>query len=79
MTSFLDEGTDVKPLLCLTFVDLYGSCTNADNGGCYRTGAHRNIPPAMSARLRTFQKFSFTYGRVKIRAKMPAGDWLWPG
>jgi len=37
-----------------------------------------DIPPVMSARLRTFQKFSFQFGRVVIRAKMPVGDWLWP-
>ena len=59
--------------------DLYGTCTNDDNGGCYRTGAAGNIPAAMSARLRSYQRYSFTYGRVVIRAKMPVGDWLWPG
>jgi len=57
---------------------LYGTCTNTDNNGCYRTGAAGNIPPVMSARLRTFQKFSFLHGRVVVRAKMPVGDWLWP-
>jgi hypothetical protein len=68
---FMQYGT-------LNVWDLYGTCTNEDNGGCYRTGAARNIPPVMSARLRTYQKFSFTYGRVVISAKMPVGDWLWP-
>jgi len=62
--------------------DLYGTCTNNDNGGCYRSGnlagGPGDIPPVMSARLRTFQRFSFTYGRVVISAKMPVGDWLWP-
>jgi len=62
--------------------DLYGTCTNEDNGGCYRAGnlagGAGDIPPVMSARVRTFQKFSFTYGRVVISAKMPVGDWLWP-
>jgi len=61
--------------------DIYGSCTNADNGGCYRTGYNvgtGDIPPATSARLRTFQKFSFRFGRAVIRAKISVGDWLWP-
>lgn len=58
--------------------DLYGTCTNSDNDGCYRTGAAGNIPPTISARLRTYQRFSFLYGRVVISAKMPVGDWLWP-
>jgi beta-glucanase (GH16 family) len=62
--------------------DLYGTCTNQDNGGCWRAGnlagGAGNIPPVMSARLRTAHKFSFKYGRVVVRAKMPVGDWLWP-
>jgi len=32
----------------------------------------------MSARLRTVNSFYFQYGRVEVRAKLPAGDWLWP-
>ena len=56
----------------------YGSCTNSDNNGCYRTGANGDIPPVMSARLRSYQRFSFTWGRVVVSAKMPVGDWLWP-
>ena len=32
----------------------------------------------MSARLRTVNSFSFRYGRVEVRAKIPSGDWLWP-
>lgn len=59
--------------------DLYGTCTMEENGGCYRTGATNNIPPTMSARLRTYQRFSYTFGRAVVRAKMPVGDWTWPG
>lgn len=55
-------------------------CTNPSDFGCERTGTPTNIiNPIKSARLRTVQSFSFTYGRVEVRAKMPAGDWLWPG
>jgi len=57
---------------------LYGTCTMSENNGCVRTGAAGNIPPTMSARLRSYQRFSFRFGRVEIRAKMPVGDWLWP-
>ena len=32
----------------------------------------------MSAAMRTPLSFAFTYGRVEARAKMPAGDWIWP-
>jgi len=44
-----------------------------------RSGAGGNIiNPVMSARLRTVESFSFKYGKVEVRAKLPAGDWLWP-
>lgn len=36
------------------------------------------IPPVKSARIRTSQSFSFKYGTVEVRAKLPRGDWLWP-
>jgi hypothetical protein len=71
-------GQDFMQFGTLNVWDNYGICTNEDNNGCFRTGAAGNIPAAMSARLRTFQKFSFTHGRVVISAKMPVGDWLWP-
>jgi len=32
----------------------------------------------ISGKLTTVQSFSFTYGRVEVRAKLPKGDWLWP-
>eukprot|EP00475_Leptophrys_vorax_P045444 TRINITY_DN941_c0_g2_i5.p1 TRINITY_DN941_c0_g2~~TRINITY_DN941_c0_g2_i5.p1 ORF type:complete len:363 (-),score=111.87 TRINITY_DN941_c0_g2_i5:48-1136(-) len=66
-------------------MDLWGStpadaCTANNFYGCERTsGAGGNyINPVQSARIRTVNSFSFTYGRVEIRAKLPKGDWLWP-
>jgi len=54
-------------------------CTNPAFYGCERTGAGGNlINPTMSARLRTVNSFSFKYGRIEVRARLPAGDWLWP-
>jgi beta-glucanase (GH16 family) len=35
--------------------------------------------PITSARLRTKGSFSFKYGRLETMARMPAGDWIWPG
>ena len=46
---------------------------------CYRVPGPDIISPIQSARLRTINSFSFTYGTVVVRAKMPRGDWLWPG
>ncbi|CAH2992139.1 unnamed protein product [Chilo suppressalis] len=54
-------------------------CTNPAWFGCERTGTPNNVlNPIKSARLRTVNSFSFRYGIVEVRAKMPAGDWLWP-
>jgi len=54
-------------------------CTNPAFYGCERSGSGGNvINPAMSARIRTTESFNFRYGRVEVRAKLPAGDWLWP-
>jgi beta-glucanase (GH16 family) len=54
-------------------------CTDSSNWGCDRTGSYDNIiNPIRSARVSTWESFAFKYGTVEIRAKMPAGDWLWP-
>lgn len=48
--------------------------------GCKRKGTPENIiNPIRSARVRTLGSFSFKYGRLEVVAKMPTGDWLWPG
>ncbi|KAF0705170.1 hypothetical protein As57867_007092, partial [Aphanomyces stellatus] len=65
-------------------VDLWGDspatqCTSNYNQGCLQTGnAARILPPVMSAMLRTEKSFSFRYGRVEVRAKLPSGQWLRP-
>ena len=54
-------------------------CTSNDFYGCTRsTSGTTIINPIASARLRTAENFSFKYGRVEVRAKLPLGDWLWP-
>jgi hypothetical protein len=63
----------------LNGADIYGSCTDDTNSGCLRSGANGDIPPVASAVLTTVDSFSFKYGRVLVRAKLAAGDWLWPG
>lgn len=37
------------------------------------------LGPVKSARILSVNSFSFKYGKLEIRAKMPVGDWLWPG
>lgn len=65
-------------------IDLWGGsdanvCTQNEWYGCERIGNPVNIiNPVTSARLRSSRGFSFRYGRVEVRARMPKGDWLWP-
>lgn len=54
-------------------------CTNSQWFGCDRTGSKEHIiNPVRSARISTINSFAFKYGTIEVRAKMPAGDWLWP-
>lgn len=54
-------------------------CTESYNYGCDKQGTPDNIiNPIRSARLSSMNSFAFKYGTLEFRAKMPAGDWLWP-
>ena len=54
-------------------------CTQSNWYGCDRQGTVDHIiNPIQSARVSTWDSFRFKYGMLEIRAKMPAGDWLWP-
>lgn len=58
-----------------------GTCTSSDVTQC---AIHSNssinliIPPIRSARLTTKFSANVKYGKLEVRAKFPAGDWLWP-
>jgi len=54
-------------------------CTGYGASECEKQASYPYIlPPAYSGRLRTLGSFSFTYGRIQVRAKLPSGDWTWP-
>jgi len=54
-------------------------CTGGAFYGCSRTSSKDSyLNPVQSAAIRTAHAFSFKYGRVEVRAKLPRGDWLWP-
>ncbi|KAI9558646.1 hypothetical protein GHT06_015435 [Daphnia sinensis] len=60
-------------------LDLNNEGCNIDwNGGCVIQSGEEIINPIQSARIVTSKSFSFTYGTVEVRAKMPKGDWIWP-
>lgn len=53
-------------------------CTSTANN-CVRQAKGANIlPPIVSGRMTT-RSLAFTYGTIHIRAKLPQGDWLYPG
>lgn len=55
-------------------------CTDDNKANCEcQAGGDVIINPVRSARLTTEKSFSFKYGRVEVIAKVPQGDWLWPG
>lgn len=37
------------------------------------------LPPVVTAKFRSNKSFNFKYGKVEIRAKLPKGDWMFPG
>ena len=55
-------------------------CTSNMDYGCSRIagGGGNYLNPIKSARIRTVNGFTFTYGKVEVRARLPKGDWLWP-
>ncbi|XP_043271804.1 beta-1,3-glucan-binding protein-like [Venturia canescens] len=60
-------------------LDLSESCTGSVPLECNRRAIGSSIlPPIISARLTTKKSFHFRYGKIEIRAKFPAGDWLYP-
>ena len=58
---------------------MWGSCMYPLNTGrgCVRSGQDGLLPPVMSGMI--MSKATMKYGSLEIRAKMPKGDWLWPG
>lgn len=38
----------------------------------------RILPPVTSAQISTVESFSFVYGAIEVKAKLPKGDWLYP-
>ena len=59
------------------FSELWGHCTNGDRYGCVRHGRNGLLPPVMSGKIKS--KHVVKYGKVTVRAKIPKGDWIWPG
>ncbi|KAI4470287.1 glycosyl hydrolase-related [Holotrichia oblita] len=60
-------------------LDLGVNCTSTEPHECVQKPvAYFILPPVLSGRINTKPSFSFLYGRVDIRAKLPEGDWIYP-
>lgn len=84
-TSYVDRGKlFLKPVMNPLNVesdalDLKPACQSVNWWDCFRQGSVENIlPPVLSAKVHTKETFAFKYGRVEVRAKMPAAQWTWP-
>ncbi|GBP49632.1 Beta-1,3-glucan-binding protein [Eumeta japonica] len=55
-------------------------CTgNLDTTECSRRASGSQIlPPVITSKITTKHKFNFKFGRVEVRARLPAGSWLLP-
>ncbi|XP_041986269.1 uncharacterized protein LOC121738350 [Aricia agestis] len=59
------------------YLNLTDGCTSNLKAECEMQPSGASIlPPLVSGRMTS--KFAFKYGTVKIRAKLPKGDWLYP-
>ncbi|XP_018800712.1 PREDICTED: gram-negative bacteria-binding protein 3-like [Bactrocera latifrons] len=62
--------------------DIGPRCTGrANSEECVRDGSatsYLSIPPFIAAQFSTKEHFSFKYGRVDIRAKLPRANWVFP-
>ncbi|GAB5360655.1 hypothetical protein AAMO2058_000645800 [Amorphochlora amoebiformis] len=76
---FFNESPTTQNLVLQPGGTFPDQCTDGNDFGCRRQTAGANIiNPIQSARVSTKNSFSFRYGRVEAKAKLPKGDWLWP-
>ncbi|XP_026734113.1 beta-1,3-glucan-binding protein-like [Trichoplusia ni] len=87
--SFEDGSLVIKPVLTETqygedflynTVNLGVRCTGKiDRSECRHEASGANVfPPVLTAKISTRHHFNFKFGRIEVRAKLPAGSWLVP-
>ncbi|KAG8267287.1 Hydrolase activity protein [Homalodisca vitripennis] len=60
-------------------LDLEGCTGTPGTRECgFQAFSYNILPPVASARINTRNSFSFRYGIVEVKAKLPVGDWLVP-
>uniref|UniRef100_A0A2A4JIQ0 Uncharacterized protein n=1 Tax=Heliothis virescens TaxID=7102 RepID=A0A2A4JIQ0_HELVI len=72
--------TETESQLLYGVLDLSTSCTGkANTPECMREGTGAQIlPPVTTGKITTRHTFSFKYGRIEVRAKLPSGSWIIP-
>jgi len=54
-------------------------CVNTSNGFCWKkNNTDEIVYPIMTPMISSQPLFTFLYGRLEVKAKMPAGDWIEP-
>ncbi|XP_026744981.1 beta-1,3-glucan-binding protein-like [Trichoplusia ni] len=87
--SFEDGSLVIRPVLSETqygedflynAFDLGARCTGTeDRYECKHEASGANVfPPVLTAKISTRHHFNFKFGRIEVRAKLPAGSWLIP-
>ena len=61
----------------LPLTELFGVCTQSAQYGCTREGKYGILPPVMSGKVKSVP--TMKYGVIEVRARIPTGDWIWPG
>ncbi|XP_047026780.1 beta-1,3-glucan-binding protein-like [Helicoverpa zea] len=61
-------------------LDITARCTGTiGTMECSREASGPQIlPPIITSKITTKNKFAFKYGRIEISAKLPLGDWIYP-
>lgn len=65
------ENLLIDPNSCTVLLDYNQECRR-------KAEFARILPPIITSKFTTRKSFSFKYGKVEIRAKLPNGDWLYP-
>uniref|UniRef100_A0A2A4JH28 Uncharacterized protein n=1 Tax=Heliothis virescens TaxID=7102 RepID=A0A2A4JH28_HELVI len=61
-------------------LDITARCTGTiGTTDCSRVASGPQIlPPIITSKITTKNKFAFKYGRIEISARLPLGDWIYP-
>ncbi|KAK5642298.1 hypothetical protein RI129_008465 [Pyrocoelia pectoralis] len=78
--TLVDNRLGPKSVLTTTEYDAGENCTGilGSDECIQKPKAWMILPPIFSSQITTKYRFSFVYGTIEIRAKLPKGDWIYP-